>query len=192
VLLAYKSIDNRYPLFDEPAVFRELAANYTLTQVDNAMVLLTREERPKLAAALLVSLAAEFGQEVSIPTASDGPLYATIRVETTTWGKVEALVYKPSRLFITFRYADGQLSQPFRFVPAVAEDRVLVSNLVSDTQDLASLFDNRGPPRILSFRLSGNSRLEYGSRFQVTFFGPVARRGSSPHGLPRPEPTKLQ
>jgi hypothetical protein len=172
VLLAYKSIDNRYPLFDEPAVFRELAANYTLTQVDNVMLLLTREERPKLAAALPVSLSAEFGQEVSIPTPNDGPLYATIRVATTTWGQVKALVYKPSRLFITFRYADGQVSQPFRFVPAVAEDGVPVSNFVSDAQDLASLFDNRGPPRILSFRLSGNSRLEYGSRFQVTFFRP--------------------
>ena len=67
------------------------------------------------------------------------PLFTRVVINTTIWGKLTTLFFKPSKLRIIFILKDGSKRQ-FRLVASMAKSDFLLSPLVENTYDFSLLF----------------------------------------------------
>jgi hypothetical protein len=144
VLFAFKSIDCRYPAFDEPQTFACLLNNYrTAYTIDTEFVVL--EPKSSIINIPLQRLSEEtahWGELVFVPKTDSGLLFAKIHIEYSWLGKVFKFVYKPPPLNVTLTTDSGHKSE-YRFISAVARGGIFVSQFIRNTQDLATLFSGK-------------------------------------------------
>ena len=120
VLYTLESIDNRYPIFDEPATFRALLCNYDFIGADGPFIILQRVGYHCNAPVSISETTAKFAQTIVTPR-SDGYLFVRISVDYSLLGKLENFVYKGPLVYIRLGYEDGTYGI-FRFIWENAED----------------------------------------------------------------------
>jgi hypothetical protein len=171
VLLAFRSIDGRYPLFDEPAVVRALYDDYDVLGQNRDFLILQRKAAATPSPLRTIgSVRAHLGDVVPVPSLPGGAmLYAGIRVPYSPWGRGMALLFQPSELHIAFHLTTGD-SGPFRFIPAVAPDGVMLSSYVSSVEELGNLLARQPGNPIASFRVTADYPHDYAGPVDVTFY----------------------
>jgi hypothetical protein len=154
VVMAAHTIDNRYPLFDEPAAYRALMEHYVVRDVLQDMFVLERvpDASPALQQAA-GNITADLNQWIDVPSHGDQRLYANVHVSYSALGQTMALVDRPPELHIRFRYAGGQTSPDYRFVPAVAVDGIDLSTYAPDSASMAALASGQFSQPIESFEI---------------------------------------
>lgn len=161
VLYAMKSIDNRYPIFDEPATFRALLCNYDFVGADGPFVILQRVGYQCDAPVSISEATAKFGQTIVSPP-SDGYLFVRISVDYNLLGKLENFVYKGPLVFIRLGYEDGTYGI-FRFVWENAEDGLFLGGTPT------SFYEGTNQ-RIRTISLLTNSSDAFQTPFTLSFF----------------------
>lgn len=145
ILYAYKSIDGRYPLFDEPATFRTILCNYTYVNKSGGFLLLTHN--PKAGNCGFEenrgTIKSEIGQAIPIPEYEEGYVFGYIELDYSFVGKIMKIIYKPSPVYIQFKFKGDRYSQKFRFIPDTAKNGVFLSQYVGNLDDLAPIFQGQ-------------------------------------------------
>jgi hypothetical protein len=173
ILYSWKSLDGRYPAFDEPSTFREVLCRYRASLRDGEYVLLDRRKKTACGAkTAMSSIQAEIGEKIAVPHLEDGYVFAAVDVEYTLQGKTMALLYKPAHMYITIVIADGGRSR-HRFVPNVAGNGIFLSQHIYGLDDLSSVFsgniDGSGHKRIAEIVIDTDNRRHYGRKLNVRF-----------------------
>ncbi len=175
VWYAFKSIDDRYPVFDEPAVFRVLLSDYeALLPSKDAVVLKRKAQISDDALIFLSESRFALGEEVKVPSYDHGYTFAKIDVRLNMPGKIIQFLYKPSKLSITFVTDDGKVSPQFRFVAGNAGNGVFLSQyLRHGVNDLIALFagemDN---DRIIrTIQIDADHQWQFQKESKIAFFG---------------------
>ena len=141
VIYSYKSIDWRYPIFDEPATFREILCRYHAIQQDGEFIILQKNKDSVCGEKeILSSSVAHIGNPIEIPRHFGGHLFAKITMRYSWIGKVVGLFYKPSHAHIRFIGADGTMSPRYRFIPDVAKNGIFLSQKIDGLNNLFSVF----------------------------------------------------
>jgi len=144
ILYAYKSIDHRYPIFDEPATFVSVLQNYSFYKNTGEFVLLSRKEKAfPQQKVFLGSAETRLGEPVKVPDYNSGYVFAKIELEYNPWGKLIKLIYKPVLANVIFKFSDSTYSESFRLIPNVIKNGVFISQYIHDTNDLALIFSNK-------------------------------------------------
>lgn len=83
VLYAFKSIDGRYPIFDEPATFAAILKNYTFVKRSGEFLILNHDpkENTPMMEHDLGTVKGVIGQPIKIPEYSSGYVYGQIQLE---------------------------------------------------------------------------------------------------------------
>ena len=172
VLFSLKSVDGRYPIFDEPATFRALLCNYTYYDSSGKFVLLEETSNtPEYNETVsLGNVSAEMGRYVEVPK-SEGPVFARIYVDPSLYGQAVDLLYKPSAMHIRFKLTNGSYSPEYRFIPAQAVDGVFLSRYAETTEDLAAVFKGNMSGDIESIMISTDGPADYSKSIRIEFFG---------------------
>jgi hypothetical protein len=191
VIYSYKSIDGRYPLFDEPETFRNILCRYEyFDQSGEFIVLRRREGVDPVLIDEVGSLRGALGEPIPVPDYEEGLIFGRVHLDYSPMGELKKLFWRPSSLYIQFEFKDGTRSQRFRFIPEVAGNGLLLSQYVGSTCDLSLIFKGCIWSDIKSFIIFPENPLDYSDSITVDFFG-IPMRGPRIVKLKSPEMVAL-
>ena len=172
VLYRYDTIDNRYPLFDEPATFATVLQEYDLVETDGDFLILSHQSAPKSAQQEdLGSIVTNFGEVVPIPEYTSGYIFAHIALDYSPYGRMMQFIYKPSQVYLRFQYRDSSLSRAYRLIPGPAKNGLFVSQFVGSTEDLITIFSNNIQSDLSGIILYAEQPSQFERTYSVQFKG---------------------
>lgn len=172
ILYAYESIDNRYPIFDEPLTFESILNNYQYAHTSEGFVLLSHNSKDRWETEEnLGTMEDELGKPIKIPKYTSGYEFANIDLKFSTYGKFMNTVYKPANAYMRFKFSNSTYSGEFRLIPMISNDGVFVSQYISGTDDLASVFAGNITNDINEITIYADDPAQYVNKIQVKFVG---------------------
>lgn len=173
ILYSFKSIDERYPLFDEPSTFASILNNYTLVGRSGEFLLLSYkpEKNLQLIEEKLGSVMVEPGQPIKIPQYKSGSVFGHIELKYSTFGKIMKTFYKPALAHIRFKFSNSTYSRDYRFIPGVSMNGVFLSRYVGNLEDLESVFSGNMSHNIEEIIISVDNPIYYDKQINVNFIG---------------------
>lgn len=160
IIYQYKSIDDKYPLFDEPQVTKVLFSQYEVVAQREQAALFTQKDTPGQLNEKEISQGhAYFGDVVQIPPGSGNAdlMFVYFDLELNLYGKLVNALYKLPPLYIEFNKTDIQPGASYRIVRDLGKDGFLVSCQVQNIQEAISLFDQqRCVSKVDNFSILGN------------------------------------
>jgi hypothetical protein len=140
ILFSVQPIDGRLGALEDGPSWPLLLTRYTFTDLYGDMAILRRRAQAAptpIADTPLRSNSFAMGEMMTLPT-SPAALWATIDVSPTPLGRLVAAAFRPPRLSITFRFADGH-DQSFRYISGMGKAGFLAAPVVSSTADFITL-----------------------------------------------------
>lgn len=173
ILYSYKSIDGRYPLFDEPATFESILNNYTFVNKSGEFLLLSYDPEKNIQKTEedLGTVNVGLGNTIKIPKYDSGYIFGQIELGYSTFGSFMKLIYKPALAHIRFRFYDRTDSEDFRFITGVSMNGVFLSQYVSNVDDLASIFSENITQDITEMMIEVDDPAYYMKNVKVKFVG---------------------
>jgi hypothetical protein len=143
ILYAFKSIDGRYPLFDEPATFRTILRDYVYVNSTNEFALLGKNISNTKSRDQQIDLGkidTKFGTYIPVPKYSGGFVFGHIELSQSLLGTIVGALYKPSPIYIQFKFIDGSNSSKFRLISDDSKNGLFLSEYIENIDDLSLLF----------------------------------------------------
>ncbi|HUC17971.1 MAG TPA: hypothetical protein VMA37_09820 [Acetobacteraceae bacterium] len=138
ILPDFLSVNKRLPATQDGPSWPELLARYQLSSTTPDFLIL-QHRHPPLERRLrpLGKIEAQWGQQIPLPPADSGLLWAEVEVERSPIGKAIDLVYKSPQILMTSVTGGGSAS--YQLVPELGAAGFLLSPLVTDTTGFAAL-----------------------------------------------------
>jgi len=141
LLFAIQPFDDRFPALDDGPSWPELLTRYDILGTSDASgkyLLLSRSVAPReYHLTPLQETSARWGEPVTPPSVTNGPIWIEIEIKKTLIGTVVATLYKPPMLMLTVSLRNhGQ--QAFYLIPAMARGGFLLSPVVGDNRAFAA------------------------------------------------------
>jgi hypothetical protein len=182
LLFRIQPIDHRFPSLEDGRSWPELLTRYDIKGASDAVgtyLLLSRSAVPReYHLTPLQNIPARFGEPVSLPSATNGPVWAEIEINDSLVGSIVSRLYKPPVLVLTVFFRDGG-QYVFRLVPAMARSGFLLSPAIGNNLAFASLASASGqahPAHLevmsmtISARTESGSTICYQSPMQIRFY----------------------
>lgn len=143
------ALDNRYRSLEDGLSWPELLTRYDVRQVEISFAVLTRSPTPRrFTLTPLLDASVKFGQQLSLPFATNNLLWAEIDVGHSAPGSLVSTLYKPPELSINTTFRSGQ-RHTNRFIPGMARAGFLLSPFVRNSAAFAALAST-GWPKFLT------------------------------------------
>ncbi len=143
IIFKIEPIDGRVPSLEDGASWPLLLNHYKPTRVHNGYLFLDKRKtifHPK--ESLLSSEHHAFGELVILPEHKK-PVFATIEIQPTIWGKLATIFFKPNQLEIILHLKNGTIRQ-YRLIASMAKSNFLLSPLIENTVEFSSLYRKNG------------------------------------------------
>jgi hypothetical protein len=173
LLYSLQSIDGRYPIFDEPATFKEVLCNYRAISKDGEFIILEKKKESRcLAEKTLSTYIADIGEPIEVPDYEGGYTLAKITLEYSLAGKIVGFFYKPSQAYIEL----ATTSDRFRFVPDTARNGIFLSQYIGNTDDLYSVFSGNidTENKIQEILIDVDKKWQYKKKVKIEFISTPA------------------
>jgi hypothetical protein len=157
ILFQLETVDERYPSLDDGLSWPELITRYDLREVADLFVVLKRSPSPrKFHLTPLKQIQLAFGEQIDVPSAADGPVWAEIENGRTVAGSIVSAMYKPPELWLNATLRDGR-EVTKRLVPGMTKGGFVLSPFVEDNASFAALATGRGPVELTASELTALS-----------------------------------
>jgi hypothetical protein len=174
VFFAPGSIDMRHPASAEGALWPLFLRLYEPAGMVRDMVLLRRRADPL---GELIQTAerrtGKLNEPIRVPRPRE-PVFMAIDIKPTLWGRLLELAFKPPRMMMAIRYADGT-EQTYRIIPAMAGAGMLVAPLVGTSAEFLPLASGNLAgaalkwPDTVRFFAEGSGSTAYAPEISVSF-----------------------
>lgn len=159
IIYTYKTIDDRYPLFDEPQMFKTLLNKYEwyTTLSNKKTVILRRKNHPikdKIISSVnrLVSL----NEKILIPNEDCTYTYAKAIIQLTLLGKVINFFCNVPSLEMKIYFKNNTKPVQFRLIRSTSDDGLLVSCYAKNVNDVMNIFSGTANPNVSGIAIIGN------------------------------------
>jgi len=184
VVFADTAVDNRYPLFDEPAAFRALLQHYRPTGLGTTkLVVLSRVPTGVTGASQDAILqdssgsgagtaCGRLGAALPVPELPGQYTFASVNVSYSLVGAAENALYRPASLEIHFTLTNSpvRVTQSYGLVPATAADGLFVSGFIADQGDLVRALSGDIANPIESLTITSANPTDYQRTVCASFF----------------------
>jgi len=171
IIISYKSVDGRYPAFDEPRSFRTLLHHYSFENKSGEFILLSRIPRWDIEDSVdLGSEIGGMGEWIQLPPYK-GEIFGAIEIGYSPLGSIMNIIYKPDPVFIKFRLKNGQITKKYRVIPGVITNGVFLSQYIGDTDTLSWVFQGNRINNVESFLIETDHPEYYLPEYSVRFTG---------------------
>jgi len=168
LLYSVMTIDDRYPVFDEPATFREILKSYKPVSADSIFILLRKKAQSGSFRKIVISeIKADIGERIQIPQTS-GYLFANIRIANSLAGKAAAIAYRGEQMYVNLVTDKGQFE--YRVIPSTAQNGIFLSSYISGNQDLLDVFNGKPGKAIRYMEFTTGRRWMFEDKIQIEFF----------------------
>lgn len=161
VLYRPLSIDNRYPLFDEPMTIRALMCNYEVIGFDGGFMLLHKVGNHCGPPIVIQNIESTFDRTISVPSNYSGYLFAEVHIQYNVIGTLGNLLYKAPPVYVTLSFADAS-TKTHLLVIGNAMDGLIVSTIPN------SLFGNE-TKQIREISFTTPDTYEFDAHILITF-----------------------
>ncbi len=147
--IIYKIInyEEKYQIFDEPAVFKEFIKNYRFSfydDIDGYCVLEKKKSETDFKEKVILSANSTFGEKIDLPDISDGFLFCNINIELNIFGKLKKLLYKGEPLYMHFYFKDpSKKAVVMKFYRENAKNGLFLSRYIDNALDLKSVLEQQ-------------------------------------------------
>lgn len=141
------TIDGRLPALDDGLSWPALLDNYTFVSYDGHFVLMHKNQfiRPNSSYDAISTKTYKAGATVPLPD-TDGLLFAKVDLKPTLAGRLLIALFNPPQLHVVVGLENGK-TKSFRVVSNMMKTDFLLSPLVSDTGEFASLMARSKRPQ---------------------------------------------
>jgi hypothetical protein len=177
ILFAVQPIDNRLPALEDGLSWPLLLTLYHFTGLKDGFAILQRNATPPanpLTSSPAITGSFHLGQPVALP-GTPPVVWAKIELRPTLAGSLVTFLFKPPRLNITYRFANGS-SETFRYIAAMGAAGFIAAPLVRTTSDFAALalpatarYFAWNPPISLTIDASTGAGWLWRSSFKLSF-----------------------
>lgn len=174
ILFDLMTIDDRLPSIEDGVSWPALLDNYTFVSFDGQFVLMCRKQvlQARSSYQLIDQGTYRTSSTVVLPD-THGPLFAEVNLKPTLAGKLWMILFKPPQLNITVNMGNG-VSRSYRVISNMMTTGFIVSPLVSDTAEFASLvagdrrFEEKNRVESISIAPSYGGALLWSGTFALT------------------------
>jgi hypothetical protein len=139
ILFDVWTIDGRFASQDDALSWPELLTRYDITSAADRYLLMKKSVTPRQYQLTPIGeTVARFDEGIEIPSMSGGPIWVTIDIRRTFYGNIIAMLYRPTRVFLTV-FAHSGRTYSGRLLPAVARGGFLLSPVVENRQSFSAL-----------------------------------------------------
>ncbi len=160
VIIKLQTIDDRLPTADDGLALHEILWRYRPLFEERSYLLLERRvvatQKP---VANVGERSIQFDEQIALNAKSGGCQTIGLKVQLSTAGKLQKLLYQAPKLYIALSMADGTINS-FRIVPAMAEQGILLNPLLVSNKDLEDFFRGSRGNQVESIRIHRSN--EYG------------------------------
>ena len=147
-------------------------ARYQVVQeISNLLILERRPDAPLPAERALGNMTSRIGDWIAVPPHGSQRLYGRVKIDYSLLGQFLTLLNRPPELHLVFQYAGGQISPPYRFIPANAQDGLDLSGYAPNTAGVGHLGAGQFDQPIEAILIEADSPASaYVQDVQVTYF----------------------
>ncbi|RYC68545.1 hypothetical protein [Spirosoma sordidisoli] len=158
IIYQYKSIDNRYPLYDEPELNLMLLSRYQpVENHNNNYLLLKLQERPLIQNYIELPVKKyTLNSKLSVVSYKGTYTVCSVDAHQTLAGKILNFFYKIPPLSITMFDSLGRPYGEHRLVRKTANENLIISSYVNNLNTYRDLFSHNTPNKISYFKINGN------------------------------------
>ena len=166
LLVDFIEIDGRNLVLDDPLTWRSITQQYDVSALDpsSQRLLLSRkaasEPRPELES--VSENEAVFDRWVDLPTTSY-LLYASIKVENSTVGRVAEIFYHVPALYVQLQRVSGRTTA-YRVLPKTASNGMLINYVPETGFDLSELIQESAADPVVRFRITDSGARSFFKR----------------------------
>jgi hypothetical protein len=147
VLFDLQSIGGRLPSLDDGLSWPALLDNYSFVSFDGQFLLMSKDSVVHGSSEYdwIQTETCKTGAVIALPN-MDGPLFAEVELKPTLVGRLAIALFNPPQLRIALGLGDGT-SRSYRVISEMMSTGFLVSPLVSNTEEVASLVAGSNLPK---------------------------------------------
>lgn len=166
LIFGLDDVDGRYPGTSEGGSWIEIFKHYDPIDLYNKNLLLKKRQRIReITLKPVGTFHLPFGSTLNLASYNSYPLWATIEFDENLLGKLIGILFKNPIIFVRTEVSPHQRST-FRMVPTISGEGQLISPLVKNSLDFASLFFERSfqlknPVKSLRFQSSWLGKMLY-------------------------------
>lgn len=139
ILFDLWTIDGRFPSQDDSLCWPELLTRYDITGAAERYILMKKSVTPReYKLTPIGETMARFDEGIAIPSMSSGPIWVRIDIRRTLYGKVIAMLYRPTRVSLTVSTRSGR-TYSGRLLTSTARAGFLLSPVVENRQSFSGL-----------------------------------------------------
>jgi len=154
LLFRVATIDNRFPSMDDGLSWPQILAGYRLRSARGNHLVLRRARRERqFTMDDAVSHELRFGERLPVDAGRGQLLWLRVEAERTTRGRLAAAAFRGPLLYLRVELANGS-ERWYQIVSDMARAGFLLSPVVADTRDFASLMDGSRPHRLAGKRVT--------------------------------------
>jgi hypothetical protein len=169
IFFSYKSIDGRYPFFDNPKTFRVIQNKYRYIKTDGEFIILKKCKSNFNENLTLIKVTrAKFNEWIAIPK-SEGYIYGFVYIDYSTLGLFKKMIFKASKVYVQFRFVDGSVSKMYRVIPDLLKNGILLNQYVETTYDLRLIYSGFKTADITHIKFYSENPDDYNNQILVVF-----------------------
>ncbi|MGO8787227.1 MAG: hypothetical protein ACLQVL_07570 [Terriglobia bacterium] len=138
VLLCQQATDGRFPTLEDSAALNYVLNNYVPVAWDGRFLVLQQRTAVDPSLYLVHEETLHFGDTLDLRPWAHGPLFMSVEITPTLWGKAATLLYQQYPLYM--RVARDQVEERYRVVPSMAERPFLLDPLLISNYDVLNLY----------------------------------------------------
>jgi hypothetical protein len=137
ILFDIATIDGRFPAFDDGLSWPDLLTCYKIASISPTFLVLKRSAARGFRLEPISTRTVGFDENIRIPNLGQGPVWARIKVRLNRRGELAVAALRPPLLDMDLETVGGK--RRYRFIPGCAEAGFLISPLIEDRDEFASL-----------------------------------------------------
>lgn len=143
IILNIQPIDGRLPSLEDGASWLMILANYKPELIKGEYLFLSeRELKRGLTRTPIYKNAYKFGDQINLP-ASDRPLFLSINIKQTVFGRMLNTVFKPNQLEIRVTMENGA-KKSYRLISGMAKTGFVISPHIESAEEFGLLYAGFG------------------------------------------------
>ncbi len=169
IVFNVEPIDNRLPSLEDGLSWPVILNMYEPKLFKNDFLFLKKKPMSSFKSynPVVNSYIVKLNQEIPIPQ-STHPIYITVKIKNSFIGSFINLLYKTSILNIYIYLKDGE-TRKYRIIPGMAKAGFIISPLIENTADFASVYIGNDNKYVKSVKISSDEPFEWEDLFKVSF-----------------------
>jgi hypothetical protein len=144
VLFDIDPTDMHFPSLEDGRSWPELLTRYDIKGMTNTTLILKRSTTPRsYQLTPLKERSVHFDESLTLPAASDAPIWVEMEIKKSLLGAVASTLYKPPALMLKVSLSGGQKFY-YHLIPGMARSGFLLSPLIQDTKAFVALASSGG------------------------------------------------